>query len=249
MRTWNYCRGKHRGNTWANCRNCSRGAPSPRSRENLASTERGGYRLTNHHGRGIRFRHLRTRAETRHDCGQRSIDDCDLGPIANDIVELDHVFGAHPHASITHRKPDISLFRRSVNVDIATKCVCILELASSQPQDARHDGIAAGGIRLHNFTGAPTIFENGAWRNTISKFLRNFQFTERGTTAPRPIAQTILRSRDRISGHERATIKQGESLVFHADYDVMLQIYSGRAGGKNACDYRGQATAKKLCHS
>src|SRR5205823_6259205 len=93
------------------------------------------------------------------------------------VVKLDHVFGPHPHATVTNRQTNIPFLGRAVNVDVAMKCVHVLPFEPAQPNDSRYDRIAPGSIDADNLTGSPAIFKNSAGRHAVADFLRDLQLT------------------------------------------------------------------------
>jgi hypothetical protein len=75
-----------------------------------------------------------------------------------------------------------------VNVNISGERVGILRLEAAQPENARDNGVAAGGIRRDDFTGAAPILEHCAGRRSVADFLCDLQFTQWRETAAAPIA-------------------------------------------------------------
>src|SRR4030095_5352692 len=126
---------------------------------------------------------------------------------------------------------DQPFFRCAVNVDVAAKRIDVLRFASSQPKDARDDRIATGRICRHDFARADSILEYGAkWRVITDRFC-DLQWAQWRAAASQVIAQSELRSRDRIRGTEGAAVQDGEVLVAGADDEGMLRVRR-RAGGE-----------------
>src|SRR5690242_13113095 len=111
-----------------------------------------------------------------------------------------------------------------MNVDVAAKCISVLRLASTQPENSRHDRIATRRIWCHNFTCADSVFEHGARRCVIANLLCYFQLTQRRAAASQGIPQPEFRSRDGIGGQQRTVIEDGELLIASANDDVMLRV-------------------------
>src|SRR5204862_1739503 len=89
---------------------------------------------------------LRPVTEVRDNLNQGRSDNRDLRAQADHIIKFDHVVRTHSHATVTDRQSQVSFFRRSVNVDIAAESIRVLQLSSTQPNDAANDRIAPGSV-------------------------------------------------------------------------------------------------------
>src|SRR5436190_3969751 len=132
---------------------------------------------------------------------------------SNHVVQLDHILGLHPHATVTNRQTNIPFLRRPMDINIASKRVLILQFESAQPDDPCYDWIAPGSIDGDNLTGPPAIFKNSASRHAVADFLRDLQFTQWRAIASSPVTNSVLGSRNRINRHQRFAIKQREFLI------------------------------------
>ena len=112
-----------------------------------------------------------------YDSPQRRVNNRHARAPSQHVVKFDHIFGPHPHATVTNRQTDIPFLRRAVNVDVATKCVRILPFEPAQPDDSRYDGIASGRVDANDLTGPSTIFKNSPGRQAVTDFLRDLEFT------------------------------------------------------------------------
>ena len=111
-----------------------------------------------------------------------------------------------------------------MDVNISRERVGILCLQSTQPENARHDWIAARRIRRNDFTCAQSILEHRARRRIVADFFGDLHFTQWRKTAAAPIAQSEFRRRDWINCKDVAAIKKGEFLFARADDDLMLRV-------------------------
>ncbi len=150
-------------------------------------------------------------------------------------VKVDDVGRAHANAAVTCRAADIAFFRCAVNINVATKCICVLRFAPAQPDDPRYDRIATRRVHRNYFAGATTIFENGAGRSAVADFVRDFQLSDGCTKASRPIAQSEFGSRNRISGDEVAFLEQRQLLIADTDDDVVLSVARRSARSEDEC--------------
>src|SRR5882762_2349861 len=144
--------------------------------------------LPHHEGRRISVSHRMSRHQTWNGSSERRVHDSNRSAGSYDVVQLYDVARAHPNASIARRRSDAPLLRRAVNVNISGERVGILSLQSAQPENARDNGVAAGGIRGNDLTGAEPILEHCTGRRIVTDFLGNLQFTQWRKTAAAPIA-------------------------------------------------------------
>src|SRR5262249_25528493 len=164
-----------------------------------------------------------------------------LCAVTNLAVKTNNIDRAHSNAAIARPAPDVPLFRRAVNVNVAPKRVRILHLTSAQPNDSRNDWIATRRVDWNYCAGATAIFENGSGGGAVADLVCDFQFAKRCPKAPRPIAQTEFRSRNRIRRYEIAFFEQRQLLIVNANHDVVLGVARGSAGRDEDCDSGGKS--------
>src|SRR6266516_4075085 len=148
--------------------------------------------LSNHKGSRIRLGHRTGRDGSGDEASQWCIDNRYFRAAANDFVQIDDIAGAHSNASVTHRQTNVPFLRCAVNVNVPSKGVCVLRLASTQPENAGDDRIATGRIWRNDFACATAIFEYRARRGIVTDFFCDLQLAQWSTTAAWPIAQTKL---------------------------------------------------------
>jgi len=119
---------------------------------------------------------------------QGRVHDGNRGAGSYDVVQSYDIARAHPDASIACGRSDALLFRRAVNINISGERVGILSLHSTQPKNARDNGVAAGRIRGDYLAGAEPILEHSAGRRIVANFFRDLQFTQWRKAAAAPIA-------------------------------------------------------------
>ena len=181
--------------------------------------------------------------ETNASSGTSTIVTC--APAPDDVVKLDHVARTHPHATVARRQTDVPLLRRSVNVNVAA--VRRARSAASRPRSQRmrvtigsRPGASGGTIspvRRRSLKTAPLGAEPPIFSAISSS-------PERSAAAARRIAEAELRSRNRISGEQRAIFEQRHPLFGHADDDVMTRVRRGAGSDQQHNHAQGAATEK-----
>src|SRR4030095_2174465 len=164
------------------------------------------------------------RNETWYCADERRVHDRYCRAHPSDIVQLNDVAGAHPDTSVARWHSDKPFFWCAVNVNIPAECISVLRFASSQPKNARDNGIATWRIWHDNLARANPILEHGARRRIVTDLLRDLELAQRRAAAPQIIAQPELRRRNRIRGHQGASVQNGKLLLARADDDVMLSV-------------------------
>ena len=159
MRTWNCSRERRRENISASCRKY----------------------LTNHAESVIALRHLTGGIQLRDNGDQRRLNNRNLRTRTHLTVKIDDVDRAHANAAVTCRPANIPLFRSSMNINVAAKCIRILSFSSAQPDDSRYDRVAPRRVHWNYFAGPASIFENRSSRSAVANFVRDLQFTQRRT--------------------------------------------------------------------
>src|SRR5882724_1040615 len=129
-----------------------------------------------------------SRHQTWNGSGKWRVHNSDRGAGSYDVVQLYDVARAHPDASITRGRPDAPFLGRAMDVNISRERVGVLHLQSAQPEDARHDRVAAWRIRRNDFTGSTSILKNRARWRAVADLFGDLQFTQWRKTAAAPIA-------------------------------------------------------------
>src|SRR5947207_6240239 len=120
---------------------------------------------------------LRFASRGGHDGGKGRINNRYLRARSDDVVKFNHVFGLHPHATVTDRQTEVPVFRCTMNINIATKRIRVLRFPAAQPEDAGNDWIAPRSIGQNNLASAAAVFEDYAQRRVVANFFGDLQFT------------------------------------------------------------------------
>ena len=107
-------------------------------------------------------------------------------------IKSSHIARFHPNATVACRSPDCFFLRRAMNVNAPVKGMHIRSLKTTQPDDARDDGIATRRVWKENFSGETTIMKNRTGRRVVTDFLRDLQEPKRSCHSAPTIAEPEL---------------------------------------------------------
>ena len=155
----------------------------------------------------------------------------DLGVHSNGVEQLDDITRSHTNASEADGLSDVSLLGCAVDVDVARKGVAVPSFKALEPQDARHDRIAAGSIHWQYLAGRDAAFENSSGRHVIADLFSDAELSERRGVGAPGIAESEFRGGDGICAGGFAIAEHNHLLVGGADDHLVSR--------------RGSATAKK----
>ena len=84
------------------------------------------------------------------------------------IIQSGDVIGFHADAPVTRRPPDISLFRRAVNINAAAERVRVLRLETAKPDNSCDNWIPSNRIRTQDLDRKPAIMKDSPIRSMIA---------------------------------------------------------------------------------
>ena len=116
-----------------------------------------------------------------------------LGVHSNGVEQLDDITRSHANASEADGLSDVSLLGCAVDVDVARKGVAVPSFKALEPQDARHDRIAAGSIHWQYLAGRDAAFENSSGRHVIADLFSDAELSERRGVGAPGIAESEFR--------------------------------------------------------
>ena len=110
-------------------------------------------------------------------------DDLHFRTYIDALVEIDDIRRTHANATIGRGRAESPFFWCAVDVNAAAESIAIVAFLAMEPDDARDNGVAAGGVGLKNFAGGASGFEHHALGGVAADFFGNAHLAHGGAIA------------------------------------------------------------------
>ena len=111
-----------------------------------------------------------------------------------------------------------------MDVDAAGVGVLVAVFQPVQPEDPRHDGIAAGGVGPEDFTGPFAALEDGSERLAVANFFRDLQATQRRLVTALVVPDSEFRGGNRVGANQPPFLEKSEALFWNGYFNLVAAI-------------------------